>query len=181
MTLYNTCKSRVDVSIAIRFIITVALVLLIRKFFLHNKYLLLIIVARSFLTEYIDMLITKYYIEKANGTPIKCTDLYYYQISDKVMDLIVYIIIYFGLHNDEIFGGLIIWRFMGILLFSQTKNRRWLIPFFDFIREYLVYKFIFGKNLTYLPFFILAKVGYVYYEHVYRLSAKRNLNPTIND
>ena len=65
-----------------------------------------------------------------------------YQMNDKVCDIISYILVYlmFGLDNHVLF--FIIYRTIGVYLFLKTKDRKWLIIFFDFIKEYLLYLYI---------------------------------------
>ena len=169
------CIYRLRIGMFIRFIVTIFLIIHIKKYYYESEYILLILVGKLLITDAIDSIFTLFYKGNLKDCWNPCTGLHYYQSMDKVLDLLTYILIYFFLDCNPIIGVLIVWRFIGVFLFSQTKNRKWLVPFFDFIKEYLVYLHFFGKNNTYLPFFILAKIGFEYYLHVYRLSNSRCL------
>jgi hypothetical protein len=105
-------------------------------------------------------------IHKSHKT---CTKTFYYQLSDKICDAISYVLVYFVLRSifkvDNLLGVLIIYRIIGVFLFHVTKDSAWLILFFDFVKEYLLYLFIFGKNYTYIPIFMVGKIGVEYYWH----------------
>ena len=47
---------------------------------------------------------------------------------------------------------------IGIGLYIYTQNTRWLILFFDFMKEYLIYIFLAKNDLSYIWFFILLKI-----------------------
>ena len=47
---------------------------------------------------------------------------------------------------------------VGIGLYIYTQNTRWLILFFDFVKEYLIYFFFLNKNLSYIWIFIIIKI-----------------------
>lgn len=94
-----------------------------------------------------------------------CASLYYYQYQDKICDSISYLLlfVFFKLNNGLLF--FILYRIIGVILFCITKDNKWLIIFFDFVKEYLLYYFIFGNNNSYIFIFILLKINFEYYLH----------------
>jgi hypothetical protein len=54
---------------------------------------------------------------------------------------------------------------IGVILFSVYKNGKFLILFFDFVKEYLIYLYLFSNNNKYLPLFIICKICYEYILH----------------
>jgi hypothetical protein len=99
----------------------------------------------------------------------KCSKSFYYQLSDKICDAVSYVLVYLVLRSifkvDNLLGVLIIYRIIGVFLFRLTKDSAWLILFFDFVKEYLLYLFIFGKNYAYILIFMVCKIGFEYYWH----------------
>jgi hypothetical protein len=103
----------------------------------------------------------------------QCTKQFYYQSTDKIYDSITYVIVYFFLRHvfrldtksDTILLMFILYRIIGVILFYNTKDSRWLIVFFDFVKEFLLYLAIFRNNYSYIFLFILCKVAFEYYYH----------------
>jgi hypothetical protein len=98
-----------------------------------------------------------------------CTDTFYYQINDKIVDLLSYLLVLtiIPLHttNGIIIAILIIYRLIGVLLFGITKVSISIIIFFDFVKEYLLYFYLFRDNFTYLTVFVIAKFLMEYIQH----------------
>ena len=82
----------------------------------------------------------------------------YYNILDKCVDTLSYIIAYFVFNLNNIFLYFLLYRMVGIGLYIYTQNTRWLILFFDFVKEYLIYFFFLNKNLSYIWIFIIIKI-----------------------
>ena len=57
--------------------------------------------------------------------------------------------------------------FSGSFLFYVNRNSVWLIYFFDFVKEYLVYLYLFGKNSSVLYFLIVFKIMFEFYFHTF--------------
>jgi len=91
-----------------------------------------------------------------------CTQSDYYQVYDKTNDVLGYVTAYLFLlifvKNDFLLLGFILYRIVGFVLFSWTHNHHWLILFFDFVKEYLLYIFFFGKKMDLFIPFILCKI-----------------------
>lgn len=81
-------------------------------------------------------------------------------------DSISYLLLFLFFKLNNILLFFIIYRIIGVILFLITKDSRCFIIFFDFVKEYLLYLFIFGNNNLYLPIFILCKICFEYYYHI---------------
>jgi hypothetical protein len=94
----------------------------------------------------------------------KCGKTFYYHKNDKMADYISYIVTYLFLalffENDLLLLFFVVYRIFGVFMFSVTMDSSWLILFFDFVKEYLLYLFLFGKNFNYLLPFISLKILY---------------------
>jgi hypothetical protein len=123
----------------------------------HNIYLILAIILT--LLDGVDSVFIK------NKKNLKS---YCYQSSDKIYDCISYLLIFlFFKIDNSLLVFFVLYRIIGVILFTKTKNSVWLIVFFDFVKEYLLYFYIFGNNNTYLPIFISCKILFEYYFHTY--------------
>jgi len=94
----------------------------------------------------------------------KCAHTFYYQKNDKILDSFTYLFTYLFLalffENDFLLLFFVLYRSVGVFMFSVTMDSSWLILFFDFIKEYLLYLFLFGKNFNFLLHFIALKILY---------------------
>jgi len=169
------CIYRLRIGMFVRFFVTIFLIIHVKKYYYESEYILLILVGKLIITDALDSIFTLFYKGNLKDCWNQCTGLHYYQSMDKVLDLLTYILIYFFLDCNPIIRFFILWRVFGVILFNITKNWIWLVIFFDFIKEYLVYLHFFRKNNKYLPFFIIGKIGFEYYLHIYRLSKSRCL------
>lgn len=95
----------------------------------------------------------------------KCPKTFYYQITDKINDSLTYLAAWYYFNLNNLFLFFALYRIIGVICFGFTKNAKYLIPMFDFNKEYLVYLFLFGNNINYLWFFIILKIGFEYYHH----------------
>lgn len=156
----KACKKLIDNGMILRYIVTV-----ITFYFLSlnvstlKNYIYLILPIVLTLLDGLDNIFTGF--DKDNN----CVKSFYYQSNDKICDSISYLLLYAFFKLDFILLFFILYRVIGVILFYYTKNSSWLILFFDFAKEYLLYFFIFGNNFVYLPFFILCKIGFEYYHH----------------
>jgi len=103
-------------------------------------------------------------ISKTRSTYKNCIHTFYYQKNDKILDSFTYLFTYLFLalffENDFLLLFFVLYRSFGSFMFSVTMDRSWLILFFDFVKEYLLYLFLFGKNFNYLLPFISLKILY---------------------
>lgn len=87
----------------------------------------------------------------------------YYQINDKIIDIFTYLLLISLFPSDNILKFFVLYRLIGVLLYLKTKNNYSLVIFFDFIKEYLLYLFIFGHNYIYLTLFLILKIILEFY------------------
>lgn len=87
----------------------------------------------------------------------------YYQINDKIIDIFTYLLLIGLFPSDNILKFLVLFRLIGILLYLKTKNNYSLVIFFDFVKEYLLYLFIFNHNYNFLPLFLILKIILEFY------------------
>ena len=170
------CRDRLRMGFALRAIITLIILTATKYFKHHEKNLLLLLVVKLILLDAIDSIPTLYYQANDKTCWNPCTLTNFYQNWDKIIDLFSYLYIFILLDYDMYLLILIIWRFFGVFLLYRTNNRKWLVPFFDFVKEYLLYLYFFGTNYKYIGLFFVGKIIFEYYMHVYRLSSNRCLN-----
>ena len=159
--MYN-CNKRIDNGLFMRYVITILLLYLISINMNHKiikKYIYLILPIILTILDEIDNIFTVFYKNNI------CTKTFHYQLQDKICDSISYLFLCLFFKFDGLLLFFILYRIIGILLFYSTKNSKWLIVYFDFVKEYLLYLFIFGKNYTFLPLFIISKIYFEYYYH----------------
>jgi len=89
----------------------------------------------------------------------------FYTIKDKIADLASYVLVFLiFFKNDYLLLVFILYRAVGIILYLLTSNTIWFIPFFDFIKEYLLYNYLFKTN-KYIFVFIILKIIYEYFNY----------------
>jgi hypothetical protein len=162
------CNKLINAGIISRYILTIIIIYILSRTIGNNKYIYLILPIILTLLDFVD---TIFFYDFTKFKKEKCSKLFYYQYNDKVSDLISYLLIFICFKIDYIFLFFILYRVIGVILFYITKDSKWLIIFFDFAKEYLIYLFIFGKNYLCIPYFIILKICFEYYCHT-----KYNLN-----
>jgi hypothetical protein len=162
------CNKLINAGIITRYILTIIIIYILSRTIRNNKYIYLILPIILTLLDFVD---TIFFYDFTKFKKEKCSKLFYYQYNDKVSDLISYLLIFICFKIDYIFLFFILYRVIGVILFYITKDSKWLIIFFDFAKEYLIYLFIFGQNYLYIPYFIILKICFEYYCHT-----KYNLN-----
>lgn len=176
------CNKIVDYGLILRYILTVLFLLYLYLFSnkFIKKYIFLILPIGLIVLDLIDGLPIKcesilQYFNKQPNIYINCASHFYYQHLDKICDSITYVLTFLLLclyfKPDFILLFFIIYRIIGVTLFCITRDSSWLIPFFDFIKEYLLYLFIFN-NYSYMPIFIFFKICFEIYWH----KIQNNLN-----
>ena len=187
-----SCRELTNYGIIFRIIVTVITFIILfsltkggNKF--CNKYFLVILAVLLLLLDYFDLFPDLYYYYyKPNSSEAKCVyelsveaksnnynhgkknyDTLYYNIIDKCVDTLTYIIAYFVFNLNSIFLYFLLYRIVGIILYAFTFNSRWLILFFDFMKEYLIYFFLAKNDLSYIWLFIILKINFELYLHYY--------------
>ena len=158
----NKCHKLINVPMLIRYIVTIVTLTIIKKNGNLNINLILPIALTI-----LDSVDSIFIFSKKYKLKYKCFNKNDYQMNDKVCDIISYILVYlmFGLDNHVLF--FIIYRTIGVYLFLKTKDRKWLIIFFDFIKEYLLYLYITNSkhNNKLLITLIASKITFEYLYH----------------
>ena len=133
-----------------------------------HKYLLLILIVSLFVSDKSDTIFPNFFAplftnEKPKYNSCLHTDIY--TIKDKIADLASYILVFLiFFKNDYLLLAFILYRVVGIILYLITNNTAWFIPFFDFIKEYLLYSYLFKTN-KYIFVFIILKIIYEYSQY----------------
>jgi hypothetical protein len=161
------CNELVSNGILVRYIATIASFFVLydilkTNLFIEKYFYLLLPFLLTFLDE-LDNIFTIFY--KYKGKYNGCTKTFYYQYTDKICDSISYLLVYFFFKIDFVFLYFVLYRIIGVLLFCITKNSKWLILFFDFAKEYILYLFVFGNELFYMPIFVILKICFEIYFH----------------
>ncbi len=110
------------------------------------------------LTDNIDCVLFKYFNNK------NCKN-FSYQISDKILDLYSYFLIYKFLNLNTIYLYIILYRLIGVLLFSLSAQSIYLVVFPDIFKEVLLYNYIFGELNYGIIIVIILKIMFEYYWH----------------
>jgi len=149
-------------AIIIRLLITI-LVFYILKICNTKKYILIILPVILILLDLIDGVLVQYNNKYCRYN----THTFSYQINDKIADSISYIFMLYLLPKNTILNFFILYRIIGVILFYYTKNSQWLIIFFDFVKEYLIYLYFFKNNTLMLIVMILLKIVFEFVFHTY--------------
>ena len=96
-----------------------------------------------------------------------CTINFEYQSTDKVNDLLSYVLAWywFDLKSEPLFLLFCGLRAFGVLGFLSTKKSWPLMVFPDLLKEYLVYRFIIPQGFNWLPFVIIGKICFEIFLH----------------
>jgi hypothetical protein len=172
----HDCNKLIDDGMIIRMTATVISLYMFSLNTTYNKYTLIILPVLLTILDEFDNIPIVFYKEK------QCTKSFYYQILDKIYDSISYVLVYFYLryffrldtNSTTILLIFILYRIVGVGLFYKTKDSTWLIIFFDFIKEFLLYLAVFGNNYSYIFLFVMCKIAFEYYFHTIHNPNKYN-------
>jgi hypothetical protein len=174
MIILENCLTHVSNGMALRTVLTFIVFYLIKMY--DKKHIHVILPFALTILDYVDNFFIKYeVISKGHSftSGTNCTqkskESKFYQVNDKIIDTLSYILCYIYFYKDlkdtwlEFF---IAYRTMGVILFTVTHNKTFLIVFFDFIKEYMLYKYLFKSDYTYIAFFIILKIIFEYVIHM---------------
>ena len=125
-----------------------------------SPYFLVLLVCVLTLSDGVDAL----FFERTSDTARGSTKTFEYQVLDKINDVLAYSLVYCMTGYDAVFY-LTAYRAVGVLLFALTKKSIWLIIFFDFVKEYLLYRAVLGTNYAFILPAVLAKIGFEIFLH----------------
>jgi len=163
----DECKKYSNYGMILRVITTIIAFFILYKFIdnkFNKKYLFLILPILLTLLDLEDGLWNIMY--KYEGYYGGCFKTYYYKITDKIIDAISYSLLFVFFKLDMVLLFFVLYRIIGVIIFAVTRQKMSIVIFFDFVKEYLLYLFIFGKNYSYLPFFICCKILFEYVSHI---------------
>ena len=145
----NICIKNINKGIYLRIILTLLFIFILKNYNIKNKLLVISIV--YIILDYIDNIFFKFNNKK-------CSQMFHYQKYDKIVDIFSYILLLFIYYDDKLLLYFIIYRLIGVILFSLTKKSIYLIIFFDFIKEYLLYKHFYKNYNDKIYYFIIIKI-----------------------
>jgi hypothetical protein len=133
-----------------------------------HKYLLVILITALFISDKSDTIFPNFIAPLFTNEKPKynnCLYTNFYIIKDKIADLASYVLVFLiFFKNDYLLLAFILYRAVGIVLYLITNNTNWFILFFDFIKEYLLYNYLFKTN-KYIFIFIILKIIYEYFNY----------------
>jgi hypothetical protein len=176
----NKCHKLINVPMIIRYIVTTVIFIIIKK--INGNIKLNINLILPIALHFLDFVDGMYFSNQPEKIKAYCYNINHYQMNDKLCDLASYALAYsmFGLDKYVLF--FIIYRTIGVSLFLITKDRRWLIIFFDFIKEYLLYLYITKskKNNKLLITLIVLKIIFEYGLHVIGKKKIENITKSLH-
>ena len=122
--------------------------------------------------EYLVLPLLLTWLDGVDGIFLKSNDCHdrviTYKYLDKICDVfsyaVAFVFLYLFFKPDRWLLFFILYRTVGMIAYTLTKNKLWLIVFFDFVKEYMLYLFIFHKK-TYLALFMMGKIYFEYWHH----------------
>lgn len=174
MIYLSDCDNLTNNGFLLRILLTIISLPLINSNF---KYLLIIIPIVLVILDGVDNIFIGYELIKRNHNFIleggsNCTKTNrYYHFKDKIVDILSYIIFYIYFYDklkDKLLEFFIIYRLIGLINYIITDNKINIIIFFDFVKEYMIYKFFFNNNYILLIIFMICKMIFEYWFHTFR-------------
>lgn len=160
------CENLVNKGMMLRYLLTIMTFWYIFCNKFVAKYIFLILPAALTLLDCVDSTFIRFWCFLKYPRSDQCTHSFYYQSSDKICDVVSYILSTSCVPKRDYFLlFLIAYRLVGVVLFCLSKNSIWLVVFFDFVKEYYVYRYFFHKNFTLVPYLIVCKIGFEYAWH----------------
>jgi hypothetical protein len=176
MIILKDCLTHVSNGMAFRTIFTFASFYIIKTYATKWDLYLVLPIVLTILDGVDNLFILKYAIPKGyvlfKGTNCtkKSKEAIIYQVNDKIIDILSYVLCYIYFYKqlkDPLLELFIIHRMIGIILFIITYKKYFLVVGFDFVKEYMLYKYFFASNYSYLPLFIILKIIFEYVFHLF--------------
>jgi hypothetical protein len=175
MIILKDCLTHVSNGVALRTVLTFISFYLIKTYANKNHIHVILPFALTIL-DGVDNFFIKYDViskGKSITAGTNCTkkskESKFYQVNDKIIDTLSYILCYIYFYeelNDTLLEIFIAYRTIGVILFIVTHNKYFLVSCFDFVKEYMLYKHFFQSDYTYLAFFIILKIIFEYVFHM---------------
>ena len=185
---YNiNCSKILNENMIVRVFLFFLFLLILSKYSdnkIIHKYLLIILIVSLFVSDIADTTFPNFINSLFTNEKPKYNNCLYtdfYIIKDKIVDLVSYILVFLiFFKTDYLLLSFILYRAVGIVLYLLTNNTNWFILFFDFIKEYLLYNYLFKTN-KYIIIFIILKINYEYFSYsISNLKANNNNNNNID-
>ena len=167
MIIIKDCLAHVSNGMALRTVLTFASFYIIKVYATKWDLHLVLPIVLTIL-DAVDNFFIKYsaisqgynILEGTNCTK-KSKEALYYQVNDKIIDILSYVLCYTYFYKelkDPLLELFIIHRMIGVILFITTHKKYFLVICFDFVKEYMLYKYFFAAKYSYLPFFVILKI-----------------------
>lgn len=151
----NTIKT----SMYFRFLSLIVFIMIYNKQLLKTPYLTI-----PLLTLANDLVDSAFIHMSTSWQPITDVKYIYY---DKMFDALSYVAMLPYIYNKDMIAVLLIlWRTLGVIIYTQTKNVWSLVFGVDYVKEYLLLKYFNVSNEVLLGGFI-AKLGFEYGKYIY--------------
>lgn len=154
---------------AVRVVITFVLFVVLK--WPTNPYALVLVII---LLDYIGPLYTILDREKY----IDLTQSEEYQQADKISDALTYLMLIYLIPNEPMLHFFILYRAFGVFMYVWTQQTWPVIAFFDFVKEYVLFKALFAKseyaNMIFIVSIVLKIMFEVYYHTVHNRHAQIN-------
>jgi|LauGreDrversion4_2_1035121.scaffolds.fasta_scaffold1149345_2 hypothetical protein len=98
-------------------------------------------------------------------TNVDLTLTFSYKIHDKIADALTYLFVYYIFPVEKEFLYLVIYRLIGVILFGQTRDVRWLMVCPDLMKEYMLYHWVYRGDMSGFPVIIPVKLVYEIWMH----------------
>lgn len=103
---------------------------------------------------------------------------YAYHLTDKIADFISNLLGIILLCPDPVVSVMLMWRLLGIIVFTQIKSSWIWVIFPDLTKELLIVKYLFGPITPLVLFLVfIAKATYEYYHHF--IANKRTFDSSV--
>ncbi len=145
------CKQPIRIGQQIRILATLLIFPLLKYLRLNDKLLLLVI---TFFIFFLDSLDSEYLKSKKQK---KCVETLFYQQYDKIIDLLTYIYVLYVFKLDNLYSVFCLFRALGTIFFLITNESYYLMITPDFMKEYLVYRYLFPTENKYLVYLFIYK------------------------
>lgn len=140
-----------------------------------------VLVLMIFLLDYIGPLYTiadrKKYVELTQSEE--------YQQADKVSDALTYLMLIYLIPNEPVLHFFVLYRVFGVLVYFWTQQIWPVIVFFDFVKEYILFKALFAKsehaNTIFVVSIVLKILFEVYFHTVHNRHAQLSKNVDVVD
>jgi hypothetical protein len=92
-----------------------------------------------------------------------------YQQADKISDALTYLMLIYLIPNEPVLHFFVLYRAFGVLMYFWTQQVWPVIVFFDFVKEYILFKALFSKSEhanTVFAVSIVLKILFEVYFHM---------------